>query len=72
MLALRSLELSKAAVIGQAQPLFAALVSFALFRSLPRPLEWMGGALILLGCAFLVRGVAQRPVGELGKDSAAD
>lgn len=60
MFALRSLELSKTALIGQTQPLFAALGSLALFGSLPRPLEWAGGALILFGCFFLVLGAAGR------------
>jgi drug/metabolite transporter (DMT)-like permease len=67
MLALRSLALSKTAVIGQAQPLFAALGAFALLRTLPRPWEWTGGALILLGCSFLVLGAPRlSPVPESG------
>jgi drug/metabolite transporter (DMT)-like permease len=59
MLALRSLELSRAAVIGQAQPLFAALVVFAIFGDLPRPVEWAGGILILIGCSLLVVGASR-------------
>lgn len=66
MLALRSLELSRTALIGQAQPLFAALTAFVLFGTLPRPVEWLGGALILLGCSALVLGATRRPGGPAG------
>jgi O-acetylserine/cysteine efflux transporter len=56
MEALRWIDLSKAAIVNQAQPIAAALLAFLAFRTLPRPLEWLGGGLILLGSALLILG----------------
>ena len=51
---LRHLDISRAAVINQSQPLFVALYSSVLLRTLPSRREWMGGLLILGGALLLV------------------
>jgi len=52
--ALRNLDISRAAVINQSQPLFVALYSSVLLRALPTRREWTGGLLILAGALLLV------------------
>ena len=56
MQALRSIDLSKAAVINQVQPIFAALLAFLVLGEIPSPLAWVGGLLIVIGCGLLVTG----------------
>jgi drug/metabolite transporter (DMT)-like permease len=51
---LRHLPISRAAVINQSQPLFVAVYSSLLLRTLPTRREWMGGLLILAGALILV------------------
>jgi drug/metabolite transporter (DMT)-like permease len=55
-MALRRLSLSRAALVSQSQPLFAAALTLAVLGEGLRPVEWAGGAAILLGCALLVLG----------------
>ena len=52
--ALRHLDISRAAVINQSQPLFVAIYSSVLLRTLPSRREWTGGLLILAGALLLV------------------
>ena len=54
--ALKTLELSKTAVVNQAQPLFAAAAALILFETMPTPVQWAGGALILAGCSAVILG----------------
>nr|MBN2277882.1 DMT family transporter [candidate division Zixibacteria bacterium] len=49
MEALKRINISRAALISQSTPLFTALFAFAILRSLPVPIEWLGGGLIILG-----------------------
>ena len=55
MYSLRHLEVSRAALISQSQPLFVALYSSILLHALPSRREWMGGVLILAGALLLVQ-----------------
>lgn len=61
MTSLRDIDLAKAAVVNQAQPLFAALVAFALFGTLPTSFHWAGGALLLIGCGLVAAGSGVGP-----------
>jgi drug/metabolite transporter (DMT)-like permease len=51
---LRHLDISRAALINQSQPLFVALYSAILLHTLPSRREWTGGLLILAGSLLLV------------------
>jgi drug/metabolite transporter (DMT)-like permease len=55
MYSLRHLAVSRAALIGQSQPLFVAIYSSILLHALPSRREWMGGLFILGGALLLVR-----------------
>jgi drug/metabolite transporter (DMT)-like permease len=55
MYCLRYLEISRATLIQQAQPVFVAVLSSILLRALPSRREWVGGLLIVAGCLFLVQ-----------------
>ncbi len=54
MHSLKHLEVSRVALINQLQPLFVALYSAILLRTLPSRREWTGGLLILGGALLLV------------------
>jgi protein MpaA len=58
LLALRSLELGKTAIVTQSQPLFAAALALVVIGEVPRSHEWAGGLLILAGCVGMI---AARP-----------
>lgn len=55
MHAIRTLPLSRAALLAQVQPLCAALIGFLVLGDLPRPLQWAGGLLLLAGTMLVVR-----------------
>lgn len=52
--ALQQLELVKATLIGEFEPVFTALVSFFVLREIPGLEEWTGGALIIAACLLLI------------------
>jgi drug/metabolite transporter (DMT)-like permease len=52
---IRHLDVSRAALINQSQPLFVAVYSAILLHTLPSRREWTGGLLILAGALLLVR-----------------
>jgi drug/metabolite transporter (DMT)-like permease len=54
--AIRVIALSKAALVAQSMPLFAALVGFLALGTSPQPHEWAGGLVLLLGTLLVVRG----------------
>jgi drug/metabolite transporter (DMT)-like permease len=54
MYGLRHIDVSRAALINQSQPLFVAVYSAILFHTLPSRREWTGGLLILVGALVLV------------------
>ena len=54
MYCLRNLDISRAAMINQSQPLFVAIYSAILLHTLPSRREWTGGLLILAGALLLV------------------
>jgi len=49
------LDLSKAAVMMLLQPLFAAGIAWTFLGTSPTSFEWLGGLVLLVGCAVLVR-----------------
>jgi len=51
---LKHLDISRAALINQSQPLFVAVYSSILLRALPSRREWTGGLFILAGALILV------------------
>jgi transporter family protein len=54
--ALERLDVSKAALINQIQPLFVWPLAFAFMGTIPAFREWIGGALILSGCMAMILG----------------
>lgn len=53
MEALRRIDISRAALITQSIPLFTALFTFAILRTYPAPIEWLGGGLIIAGVVLV-------------------
>ncbi len=60
ILAIRRNSLSRTVLINQTQPLITATAGFILLASVPAAIEWIGGALILLG-AIIVRSARSAP-----------
>jgi drug/metabolite transporter (DMT)-like permease len=54
--ALQIIHISKTALVSQSQPIFVALVSFFVLSTIPSQREWLGGAIIILGCVLLIAG----------------
>lgn len=54
LMALQRIDLSKAAIIGQSQPIFVMLIALPLFGQLPTARELAGGVLLTLGCVAMV------------------
>jgi drug/metabolite transporter (DMT)-like permease len=54
--AIRVIALSRAALVAQTMPLFAAVVGFLALGTSPQPHEWAGGLVLLLGTLLVVRG----------------
>ena len=54
--ALSYLEVSKATLMNQLQPLFVSLIAFSVLGLIPTLREWIGGVLILAGCVVMIRG----------------
>lgn len=55
MKSLTLIPVSKTALINQLQPVWVAVLAGILLKTLPSPREWIGGALIIMGCVLLVR-----------------
>lgn len=56
LMALKRIDLSKASLVNQVQPLFVSVVSFTFLGVIPTLREWMGGVCILGGCMVMVVG----------------
>ncbi len=56
LFALRHIDVSKAVLVNQLQPIFVAIVAFTTLGMVPALREWVGGFLILAGCLALIRG----------------
>jgi drug/metabolite transporter (DMT)-like permease len=56
LFALQRLDVSKAVLISQIQPLFVWPLAFAFMGAIPGVREWIGGALILAGCFVMITG----------------
>jgi drug/metabolite transporter (DMT)-like permease len=52
--ALKYVNVSKAVLVNQMQPLFVAIVAFAFLGTIPTVQEWIGGVLVLGGCVVLI------------------
>jgi drug/metabolite transporter (DMT)-like permease len=59
--ALSHIEVSKAVLINQLQPIHVAILSFAMLGMIPGLREWIGGILILSGCIVMI-GARRRVV----------
>lgn len=51
--ALSRINISRASLITQATPLFTALFALIFLGTVPTPMEWLGGALILMGVGLV-------------------
>lgn len=60
--ALQMIHISKTALVNQALPIWVALLSYFILRTVPSQREWLGGIAVLLGCLLLVLG-RSRPAG---------
>ncbi len=49
LLALKRIDISRAAFITQATPLFTAVFALLILQSFPTSIEWLGGAIIFIG-----------------------
>lgn len=56
LFALRHIEVSKAVLINQMQPLWVYAIAFTMLGLMPSLREWIGGLLILAGCVALMGG----------------
>jgi len=54
--AMRHIDVSKAVLVNQMQPVFVALIAFTTLGMIPSLREWIGGVLILAGCVALIGG----------------
>ncbi len=54
LMALRKLDLSKAAVIGQSQPVYVMLIALLLLGQFPSFREIIGGIFVISGCLLLI------------------
>jgi len=52
--AIRRVEVSKASILNQTQPLFVAILAFAFLQTIPSVREWIGGIFILAGCVMMI------------------
>lgn len=59
LFALKYIDVSKAVLINQIQPIFVYLIAFTTLGMVPTLREWIGGALILVGSISLIRGRKQ-------------
>jgi len=59
--ALQMIHISKTALVNQALPVWVALLSFLLLRTVPSTREWLGGAVVVAGCVLLILGRTSQP-----------
>jgi drug/metabolite transporter (DMT)-like permease len=52
--ALTRVEVSKASILNQTQPLFVAILAFTFLQTIPTLREWIGGIFILGGCIMMI------------------
>ncbi len=60
--ALKHIEVSKAALINQSQPVFVAILALVALSQTPAPREIMGGLFVIGGCLLII--VSRRKVGS--------
>ncbi len=54
--ALQKITISKTSLVTQSQPIWVALLAFAVLRTVPSERQWLGGAIVLAGCVLLIIG----------------
>ncbi len=54
--ALKHLEVSKVAMVNQAQPIPVAIVAYFALGMIPTVKEWIGGLTIIAGCFLMIKG----------------
>lgn len=52
--AIRRVQVSKASILNQTQPLFVAIIAFTFLQTIPGLREWIGGVFILAGCSMMI------------------
>lgn len=64
LLALKHMDLSKAAIISQTQPIFVMIIAMLVWYQLPTLRETVGGICLLVGCVLMIvaRHWADRPM----------
>jgi drug/metabolite transporter (DMT)-like permease len=65
-LALKRIDISRAALISQATPICTAIFAFLILNSLPSPIEWLGGGLIIGG--VLIVQISEKRFGKSRAD----
>lgn len=64
--ALKRIKISRATLISQSTPLFTALFAFIILKTLPTPIEWLGGGLIIFGVIIInLTKLARNSLGRL-------
>lgn len=54
LFALKYIDVSKAVLVNQMQPLFVSAIAFTFIGTIPTLQEWIGGVLVLGGCVVLM------------------
>jgi len=54
--AIRYIDISKAMLIRQMQPIFVFAIAYFTLGMIPTVREWIGGGLILIGCLVMIGG----------------
>lgn len=62
--ALQMIHISKTALVGQALPIWVALLSYFVLQTVPSQREWLGGCVVILGCTLLIIGRGRSPGDE--------
>ncbi len=66
LFALSYIDVSKAVLVNQMQPLFVYLIAFTTLGMIPSLREWVGGILILAGCVAMIGGRKESLIKKVG------
>ncbi len=62
MEALKRISISRAALINQSTPLFTVLFALLILKTIPAPIEWLGGGMIIAG-VIIIKLTVRKPSG---------
>jgi len=60
--ALKRIDVSRAALINQSIPLFTAFFALIILNTVPPPIEWLGGGMIIVG-VIIIKLMTKKPSG---------